>query len=172
LEQSHKQRIRHTHERYSYRYSLTLSPLLPVDLPDEIDAPTITFDFEFRETPNAGPCAGGTALPCGDLVGFAGVPNTNLPFEFDGVQYFASVLLLNEGLDDAAPIDFLSAGECTALGFDGQPCQGFLTAEDQRTTINFGLTVSQVPIQVPVAPTLGLVMAGLGLLGWRKKSSS
>lgn len=156
--------------------TLTLTPLDNIDpLQAEVDAPTITFDFEFRETPNnpAGNpgCAGGTPEPCGDLVGFESIPTLNQAFTYHGNQYFASVLLLNEALDAAAPIAALDPGQCAALSFQG-PCQGFLTTESARTTINFGFSVSSVPFNVPVAPSFGLVLAGLGILGWRSRQKA
>jgi len=156
--------------------TLTLTPLDNADPGQaQVDAPTITFDFEFRETPNNPPgnpgCAGGTPEPCGDLVGFESIPTLNQAFTYNGNQYFASVLLLNEALDAAAPIAALDPEQCTALSFEGA-CQGFLTTESARTTINFGFSVTSVPIEVPIAPTFGLVLAGLGMLGWRSRQKA
>ena len=73
--------------------SLTLIPVTPSGSGFDI-TPDLVFSFQFRETSNAGPCAGGTATPCGDLFGFAGTPNLNIPFSYDGEDYFASILVM------------------------------------------------------------------------------
>lgn len=144
--------------------SLALTPFMPAAM----GAPSIgdlIFNFEFRETPNDGPCAGGTPTPCGDLWGFSGTPNLNVPFSFDGEDYFASIFVLNADLS-GSPIAFLNDDQCAALGFttgtSGQRCQGFLTTESAATTVQFGLAVSSERIRVP-EPSMAMVL-GLGLL--------
>lgn len=152
--------------------TLTLTPLAPAAGPS-VNAPDLTFNFEFRETSNAGPCAGGTTTPCGDLFGFAGTPNLNLLFEYDDVDYYASIFVLNTDLT-GSPIAFLNDGQCAALGFttgpSGQRCQGFLTAESQATTVQFGFAITTEPFSVPAPGTLALMgLSMLGFVGTRKR---
>lgn len=161
--------------------TLTLTPKLPAVGTDQ-SAPNITFNFQFRETPNAGSgspatCAGGEPVPaagCGDLFGFAGIPNLNQPFTYDGNDYFASVLVLGTDFS-ASPIAFLNDGQCAALGFttgtSGERCQGFKTAENAATTVRFGFVVTTEKAFVPEPGTLalmGLALLGLGVTRYRK----
>jgi len=153
-------------------------PVLP-----SVAAPNITFNFDFRETANAGSgspatCAGGelasVGAGCGDLFGFAGIPNLNQAFTYGGQQYFASVLVLGPNFE-TSPIAFLNDGQCAALGYttgtSGQRCQGFQTAESAETTVQFGFVVTTERLAVPEPGTLalmGLAMLGLGVMRARK----
>lgn len=130
--------------------------LTPEGSSSSINAPDLAFDFEFRETPNAGPCAGGTVGPCGDLFGFTGTPNLNIGFEYDAVEYFAHIFILGQDLNPSlSPIAFLNDGQCEALGFldgpSGQRCQGFITTEAASTTVQFGFAVSTEVFAVAAA---------------------
>ncbi|EAQ98950.2 THxN family PEP-CTERM protein [Congregibacter litoralis] len=150
--------------------TLTLTPVAPMT-GASVDAPDITFDFRFAETPNGGPCADGTATPCADLFGIVAVPTLNLAFDYLGQEYFASVLL-TDGMGGAAPIGTLGDQECAAVSL-GSGCQGFRTAESQATTVQFAFAISTTPVFVPAPAPIalfGLGVLGLGLL--RRKSRS
>ncbi|MDX2368130.1 MAG: THxN family PEP-CTERM protein [Colwellia sp.] len=141
--------------------TLTLTPKLPF-VGSAVSAPDITFDFNFAETPNGGPCASGTPAPCGDLFGIFGTPTLNLMFSYDANDYLASILL-SDGQGGASPLGALTDDQCTAISF-GSGCIGFLTSESQATTLQFAFAVSTDPIfDVPEPATLALF--GLGVFG-------
>jgi len=174
--------------------TLTLTPELPGGGPSQA-GPTLVFNFQFRETPNAGTnglCADGLSAVgnygysaagggCPDLFGFIGTQTVNQSFIYDGFQYFASVLSLNaDGTLDAIGIGALTSGECSALNLDGDPlaagnqCFGFRTLETTNTTERFGVAISAVrlPSEVPepgAIALIGIALAGLGLVRVRRQ---
>ena len=134
----------------------------------------IIFNFQFRETPNAGGnnglCAGGELPPgagCGDLFGFEGTPTLNQAFQYvdeDNVMqnYLASIFVLGPG-GGASPIGTLLPGECAALGLN-TGCQGFKTAEAAQTTVQFAFAITTEPLHFTPEPAV-IALLGLGLVG-------
>jgi len=175
--------------------TITLTPKSPA-VGSPKDGPTLTFEFQFRETPNNGTngvCAdgllaeddyayvnsGGTSSGgCPDLFGYVDTQVVNQSFNYDGFTYFISVLFLNpDGTLDTIGIPKLSQGECSALGLETDPldnvgdCSGFKTLETQATTKRFGFAISARPLPVPEPGTLalmGLALAGMGAARYRK----
>lgn len=168
--------------------TLELTPFSPTP-GSAITGPTLTFQFKFRETPNAGgdgdtgQCADGSAGgACPDLFGFVGTNTVNNSFIYDGFKYYANILTLNaDGSLSQLGIGSLTSGECRVLGLDadsnsanGYQCSGFRTAENAHTTQYFGVAVSAVPLSVPepgVAALLGLAFTGLGVSRLRKPAT-
>lgn len=169
--------------------TLTLTPLPLSSSSVSVDAPTLDFSFHFVETSNESSnalCPGsnvGSTTPCGDLFGFQGTPNFNLPFSYgsgygDGVveQYYASVIVFDPRSPLAIPIYWLNDGQCAALGFaagystsattQSNLCQGFITNEERINQVQFGFAITSVPITVPepsMPAVIGVALFALGL---------
>ncbi|WP_213999572.1 THxN family PEP-CTERM protein [Arsukibacterium sp.] len=137
------------------RTTLTLTPVNPVGPA----APEFMTDFfvDFFETPNTTPCGYPSDSVCDDIfvIQFGAL---NSEFEYDGVDYFISIVELTGNLNP------LPNATCAAVEV-ANGCLGFTTEESTFTPAQFGFLITTRPVNVPEPAMLGLF--GLGLLGLR-----
>lgn len=154
------------------RDALRLTPIAPMGGPD-FDAPILEFEILFAETPNAGGaggvCAGGGVSGDADnLEGCQDIFVLNNPgelsagsFVFDGFLYTVFI--------DAVGLGPLSAEACAAVGA-AAGCIGFLTPENQRSTLETFFRITAVEIPEPdMLALLGLSLGALGFIRRRRK---
>ena len=168
-------------DKVSLESKLTLTPLPQPGLPG-LPSQTLTFLIDFLETPNGGgaggACAGGGTTGVGPLNGNGcadifvmdqGALNFSFFYDTDGVggdaaqEYFISFLELTSGLDPLPSVACESV-----LGAGNTTCLGFLTPEEEDTTVQFGsiITTERVQINVPEPGSMGLFGLALAALGF------
>lgn len=122
---------------------------------------SLDFTIKFVETENqTNDCAslgGGSSNECPDIFAVSG-NSVNQLFTYDSNDYFLSLFPLGpKGSFNTLPDE-----ACEAAGVsDG--CVGFITKENAKNAMTFGLSITSKPIGVPEPGILG--MMGLGLLG-------
>ena len=133
---------------------LTLTPLLGPTLPSLIK----TFDINFSETPNTtGTCVTNSATVCDDIFVIS-LGSLNQSFNYDGIDYFISIV------KTSGPLSPLPPSTCTAAGA-AAGCLGFITGENLANTVDFGLLITAKPVQIEVPEPGVLSLMGLGILG-------
>lgn len=132
---------------------LTLTPNTPSG--SALPSLTKTFDINFSETPNNGNCVVEATTNCDDIFVIS-LGSLDQAFSYDGFNYFLSIVKMLGPLDPLAPSTCATAGAAS-------PCLGFVTAEEADNLVEFGLIITQVPVQIPEPGVLSLM--GLGLLG-------
>jgi hypothetical protein len=144
--------------------TVTLDPTNP-DLPPvpAADLGPIDFIILFEETLNQAPCAVATSpTPCNDIFVLAG-GFLNPSFIYDGQTYFVNIFPITGGV-----LGILPDNVCAAAGA-GPNCIGFTTPENQSTRLQFGFTISTLPLQIPEPGSLALLALGLAGLGFSRR---
>ncbi|MDR2092870.1 MAG: THxN family PEP-CTERM protein [Azoarcus sp.] len=113
---------------------------------------TKTFDVYFKETPNV---TGDKKLD-GDIFSITWTGDYSETFIYDGYEYTFNYF---EETDALNPLTQAACDEVKG----GNNCVGFITSESAKTPVDFGFSVSAVP--VPEPETYAMLLAGLGVIG-------
>lgn len=147
--------------------ALRLTPVVPPGV--DVDAPTLEFEILFAETPNAGgaggACEGGgisgdsfNTNGCRDIFVLSN-PGELGPVQFTIDDILYTVTINSEGLGE------LSDAACAAVGA-GPGCIGFLTPENETSTLETFFTITA---QVPEPGMLSLLGLGLGAFAFSRR---
>lgn len=140
--------------------TLTLTPFSPAGAP--LDPFKVDFSVDFRETSNAAPCGFPVVTVCDDIfvISFGSLNNV---FIYEGVEYFTSIVPLNNSLIT------LPAATCAAAGKPAG-CLGFTTPESAATAVPFGFLITSREIEIPEPGALGLVGVALFAAGLARRT--
>ena len=144
---------------------LKLTPLLPSPGSTTPIIP-VSYKIDFNETPNSGTCAVSSPTPCNDIfVLLTGLLNTS--FMYDSQEYFINAFPITTG----GKLSTLPNAACLAAGAPNG-CTGFTTPENDSTKLDFGFTVSTMPLSVPEPGSMALLGLALGALALTNRKRS
>lgn len=148
--------------------ALRLTPVVPPGM--DVDAPTLEFEILFVETPNDGgangACLGGGTSGVGpDSAGCRDIFVLNNPGELGPVQFTIDDFLYTATITSQG-LGTLSDEACAAVGA-GPGCIGFLTPENQTSTLATFFTITAQ--QIPEPGMLTLLGLGLGAFAFSRR---
>lgn len=146
-----------TLKKATLQTTLMLTPLLPTAGPT-LPSLSKTFAIDFSETPNtSGTCVVNSATVCDDIFVIS-LGSLNQSFFYDTFEYFVSIVKLS------GPLSPLPSTTCAVAGAPS-PCLGVITGEEAKTSFDFGLLITQAPVQIEVPEPGILSLMGLSMLG-------